>query len=254
VIVASPWFHVVRRASAARRLYCFPYAGGTITAFRPLASDIRRDVELCLASLPGRGPRLSEPPEDDLHRLVSSLADGVLEPGAHEFAFFGHSMGALLSFEVARELRRRGSRLPAGVIVSAARAPQFVGSGDERRHHDLPTDEFIHYVRSLGGTAPEVFDSPELMDLLLPALRADFKICESYRHVDGPPLSSPLMVLFGEQDAEVRPQHVAGWPLHTTRECTLRGFIGGHFFIERHWSEVAGLINDFLEGAWGASA
>jgi medium-chain acyl-[acyl-carrier-protein] hydrolase len=170
-----------------------------------------------------------------------------MESGARDFVFFGHSMGALLSFEVARELREREYESPAGLVVSGARSPQFLGRREGERRFDLPREQFIEYVRSLGGTPPEVLDSPELMDLLLPALRADFKICETYRYADGAPLSSPLMVLFGEGDAEVRPHHVAGWQMHTRGECATRGFPGGHFFIERHWPEVACLLNAFLD-------
>jgi medium-chain acyl-[acyl-carrier-protein] hydrolase len=257
-MVASPWFHVVPRPgaaasprSASRRLYCFPYAGGALSTFRPLASHIRHDVELCFVSLPGRGPRLAEPPEDDLRNVVSSLAGGIMESGARDFVFFGHSMGALLSFEVARELRRRGGSSPAGLVVSGARAPQFAGSADgERRHSDLPREELIEHLRSLGGTPPEVLDFPELMDLLLPALRADFKIYETYRYVAESPLSSPLMVLLGEEDAEVRPEQVAAWRPETTSDCTIRSFPGGHFFILRHWPELGRVLNGLMDRVW----
>jgi medium-chain acyl-[acyl-carrier-protein] hydrolase len=249
VIVTGPSFHTVRRSrAAARRLYCFPYAGGAMSAFRPLASAIREDVELCVASLPGRGPRLGERPEDDMGRLVSPLADGVMEGGSGEFALLGHSMGALVAFEVARELRRRGFAPPLGLVVSGARAPHFIGHAERERRSDLPREKLLDYLRSLGGTPSEVLDSSELMDLLLPAIRADIRICETYRYLAEPPLSVPLWVLFGEEDPEVRPQHVAGWRLHTTSECVIRGFTGGHFFIERHGPEVGRILTGFLDG------
>jgi medium-chain acyl-[acyl-carrier-protein] hydrolase len=252
---ASAWFQVIRpRAvasspAASRRLYCFPYAGGAPSAFRALASHLRQDVEVYVASLPGRGPRTTEPPVDDLRLLCSWLADALITSAVREFVFFGHSMGALLSFEVARELRRRGSISPAGLLVSGARAPALAGTAGGMRHHDLPRDELIEHLRKLEGTPPEVLAMPELMDLLLPGLRADFKICETYRYVAEPPLSVPLMVLFGEDDEEVRPEHASAWRSATTGECSIRSFPGGHFFFERHRPEVGRLLNEFMDRA-----
>jgi surfactin synthase thioesterase subunit len=247
---SAPWFHVVRRCSAAtRRLYCFPYAGGPVTAFQPLGREMRPDVELWVASLPGRGPRLLEPPETDLRRIVVPLAEGIAHAGVHDFVLFGHSMGALLCFEVARELRRRGWASPAAVVVSGARAPQFFGLPDDERTHDLSRPEFIDRLRALEGTPPEVLGSPELMDLLLPALRADFRICETYRYRPEMPLPSPLVVLFGREDDDVRPQHAAGWRSHTNGFCAMQALDGGHFFLERHWSVIGSLLNALLDRA-----
>jgi surfactin synthase thioesterase subunit len=247
--MTSAWFHVLRRSRpAAGRLYCFPHAGASFAAFHPLARAIGEDVELAFASLPGRGPRLDEAPERDLRRLVSALADGIARAGTRDFVLFGHSMGALLSFEVARELRRRGHAPPAALVVSGARPPQLCG-GAGATHHDLPRDALVDYVRTLGGTPPQVIDSGEMMDLLLPALRADLEICETYRHVAEPPLPSPVVALFGEEDPDVRPQHVAGWRLHTARGFAIRSFAGGHFFLDRHWPEVGWLLHGLLHRA-----
>lgn len=258
---APPWFQVIGRVPATRscavspRLYCFPHGGGAVSAFRPLATHIRPDVEICVASLPGRGPRAAERPEEELGHLVARLTDAVMESASRDFVFFGHSLGALLSFEVARALRRRGSISPAGLVVSGARAPQFMGSGERQRQcHDLPRDELIEHLRSLGGTPREVLELPELMDFLLPALRADFKICETYHYVAEAPLAAPLMVLFGEEDQEVRPHHVCGWQVQTTAECTSRKFSGDHFFLERHWPEIGRLLNGFMDRAWALPA
>jgi medium-chain acyl-[acyl-carrier-protein] hydrolase len=244
---ANAWFRAVRRGQPATRLYCFPYAGGSVTAFLPLGREIRSHAEVLVASLPGRGPRLSEPPETDLGRLVAPLADGIARAGAHDFVLFGHSMGALLCFEVARELRRRGGPTPAGLLVSGARAPQFFGSPEEERVHHLPQREFIAHLRSLQGTPAEVLASPEIMDLLLPALRADFRICETYRYLPGPPLSSPVVVLFGRDDKDVRPQHAAGWRSHTSGPCVVRALSGGHFFLDPHWPEIGSILDALLE-------
>lgn len=254
---AGAWFQVIRPRTAAsphvgsRRIYCFPYGGGASSAFRPLASHLRQDVAIFAASLPGRGSRITESPVDDVRSLASSLADAVSAASERDFIFFGHSMGALLSFEVARELRRRGSAAPAGLVVSGARGPAVAGRGGGKQHHDLPRDELIEHLRKLGGTPPEVLEMPELMELLLPALRADFKICETYRYVSEPPLSVPLMVLSGEGDEEVRPEHAAAWRSETTGECTIRSFPGGHFFIEQQWPEVGRLLNEFLDQTRG---
>jgi surfactin synthase thioesterase subunit len=186
---------------------------------------------------------------------VLAVLDAV---GAARAALVGHSMGALVAFELARELRRRQWAMPAGLILSGARAPQFLRDDEPPWRHDLPTEQLLDVLRSLGGTPPEVLDSPELIDLVLPALRADFKICETYRYISEPPLSASLMVLFGEEDEEVRPDHVAAWRLHTTGEFSVRGFLGDHFFIDRNGLEVGRIVNGFVDRLWagrpGASA
>jgi len=248
--MSNGWFHVFRRVPAARkRLYCFPYAGGSVFAFRHLSNSIHPNVELCVASLPGRGPRQAEPAESDLRRLVSALADAVQEAAGARFAFFGHSMGAMLCFEVARELRRRGSAMPESMVVSGARAPERFGKREGDYRHDLPRVEFLDYLRSLEGTPPEVFDVPELMDLLLPALRADFAISETYRCAAEAPLPASLIVLVGSDDPDVRPEDVAGWKAHAQYGCSMRSLPGGHFFIDRHWPEIGRLLDRLLNAA-----
>jgi surfactin synthase thioesterase subunit len=151
--------------------------------------------------------------------------------------------------EVARELRRRGSASPAAIVVSGARAPQFFGQPEEERYHDLPRPEFLDRLRALEGTPPEVLGSPEIMDLLLPALRADFRICETYRLEPEMPLHSPLVVLFGRADDDVRPRHAAGWRSHTNGPCAIHALDGGHFFLDAHWPFLGSLLNALLDRA-----
>jgi len=245
--MSNGWFHVFRPVPAARkRLYCFPYAGGSVFGFRHLTNLIHPNVELRVASLPGRGPRHAEPVESDPRRLVSGLADGVQEEAGARFVFFGHSMGAMLCFEVARELRRRGSAMPESVVVSGAHAPERFGKREGDYRHDLPRVDFLDHLRSLEGTPPEVLDVPELMDLLLPALRADFKISETYRFAAEAPLPTSLIVLVGRDDPDVRPEDVAGWQAHAQYGCLMRSLPGGHFFIDRHLPEIVRLLDRLL--------
>ena len=134
-------------------------------------------------------------------------------------------------------------------MVSGARAPQFFGQPEEERYHDLPRPEFLDRLRALEGTPPEVLGSPEIMDLLLPALRADFRICETYRLEPEMPLHSPLVVLFGRADDDVRPRHAAGWRSHTNGPCAIHALDGGHFFLDAHWPFLGSLLNALLDRA-----
>lgn len=245
----TPWLHCLqRRSGSPRRLCCFPHAGGAVTAYAPLAARLGPDHEIWVASLPGRGPRFDEPLETALVSLVAPLADALDHAPGPMALFLGHSMGALLAFETTRELRRRRHPLPAALVVSGARAPQRFASHDRRRHL-LDRDGLLAHLRRLGGVPEEVLRVPELLDLLLPIVRADLAACETHPHAVEPPLDVPMLVLHGDQDPEATAEEVAAWREQTTGRCTLRGFPGGHFFLDGHWAEVAELVRGVGSGA-----
>jgi medium-chain acyl-[acyl-carrier-protein] hydrolase len=211
------------------RLFCFPYAGGSAATYRTWSDVLPPDIEVQSIQLPGREWRLKEEPYTSVFPLVEELA--VVLKGFFDspFAFFGHSLGALISFELARELRRRGLPAPDHVFLSGHRAPQLPKT--EPSIHDAPDDVFYTGLRNLEGTPEELLANDELMELLLPALRADFAIAETYQHSPEPPLDSPLSVFGGLGDLVTDRPKLEPWAEHTTREFKLRMVPGGHFFV-----------------------
>jgi medium-chain acyl-[acyl-carrier-protein] hydrolase len=231
--ISTPLDAWVRRQAsnpqARLRLFCFPYAGGSASVFHSWAAALRSDVELNAVQLPGRENRLLDPPFIRLALLVEALAQ-ILPPYLDRpYAFFGHSMGALIGFELARLFRKQGSPGPACLIVSGHRAPHL----PDRRPpiHHLPDARFIEELRRLNGTPEEVLQHEELRDLLLPVLRADFAVCETYLYAPEQPLDCPIFVIGGEQDPEVSQDELAAWQLHTRGAFTLHMIPGDHFFL-----------------------
>ena len=220
---ANPWLPV---SGPAPRLFCFPFAGGGTLPFRQWTLPLTVMPLL----LPGRETRLTEPPFTAMDSLVAAIAD-TLNPLLDEpFAFFGHSMGAVIAFEVARELRRRNRPLPKALFVAGARAPQF------RRNWTPPPEPseraFLDELRRLEGVAPKVLDTPELLQLALPPLRADTRLYRNYVYPEGDPLPVPIYAFGGDADPNVNPDHIGGWREQTSTAFTSRIFPGGHFFID----------------------
>lgn len=229
-IGSTPWLVCPKpNPRASLRLFCFPYAGGTASIYHQWQSSLPPSVEVCPVQFPGRGKRMGETPFTDVFPLVEATAIALQPFLDKPFAFFGHSMGGLISFELARHLRRERAPMPAHLFVSGRRAPQFP-SGDAPTH-DLPEAEFVEAVQKLEGTPAEVLQHPELRHLMLPLLRADFSVCETYRYTDEPPLDCPISVFGGLQDRDVQRQHLEPWGEQTTRPATIRMLPGDHFFI-----------------------
>jgi medium-chain acyl-[acyl-carrier-protein] hydrolase len=224
-----PWLAFHRpNPGASLRLFCFPYAGGSAQIYRAW-TGLLPTVEVCPVQLPGRGRRMKEGSFTSLVPLVENLARDLLPQLDKPFAFFGHSMGALISFELARFLRREHGLLPAQLFLSARRAPQLPNT--ERPLHDLPEAEFIKELRLLDGTPEEVLEHRELLSLMLPFLRADFEVCETYAYQPEPALDCPITAFGGLQDHGVSRAQLDAWREHTTGAFSLRMFPGAHFFI-----------------------
>jgi medium-chain acyl-[acyl-carrier-protein] hydrolase len=241
----DPWLPYVRPSGRCRRrLFCFPYAGGSASTYLNWADALPAGVELCAVQLPGRGERRAEPSYDRLEALVERLVEVLAPYLTVPFAFFGHSMGGVVSFELARSLRRLGLRQPAGLFVSARRAPGCPAR--EPPLHDLPDDEFVAEVRRLNGTPDELLRNPDLMKLVMPSLRADFAICETHVHLPEAPLGCPIHVFGGDSDPYVDRADLMGWREHTDAACTVRVFAGDHFFIHTAHREVLDTVHDYL--------
>ena len=211
------------------RLFCFPYAGGGASIYHDWPERLPSDIEVCAIQLPGRENRFGEPPFANLSSLVDALAD-VLYPNLDfPFAFFGHSLGSLISFELTRRLRRQKAPCPLQLFVSGCRAPQL--PNPDPPIHQLPDAEFIEELRCLNGTPKAVLDNPELMELLLPLLRSDIGIYETYVYDHEAPLDCPIFAFGGLEDKEVSREELAAWHDQTRSRFNIQMFPGDHFFL-----------------------
>ena len=219
--------------TAALRLFCFPYAGGEpayqtwIDRFPP---EVRRNVELCSIHLPGRASNHRGPLFYELSPLLVTLERMIVPYHDLPYAFFGHSMGALLGFELARGLRRHELPGPVHLTVSGHRAPQRFDPNEPI--HNMPDREFRAKLREFGGTPEEVLQNAELIELLTPILRADFAVCERYSYVPEAPLDCSITVFGGNNDPRVSRDELLDWRDQTTQSFSLRMFPGGHFFLQ----------------------
>jgi medium-chain acyl-[acyl-carrier-protein] hydrolase len=228
----DPWVIYPKPQPQARlRLFCFPYAGGGASIFRAWPEGLPAEIEVCSVQLPGRERRLREAPITRLSPLVDILAQ-VLRPAMHlPFAFFGHSMGALIAFDLARRLRQQGGPRPLQVFISAHRAPHL--SSPDLPIHQLPTPAFLEQLQQrYNAIPPAVLAEKELMDLFLPTLRADFAIHETYVYQAEAPLSCPLSAFGGLQDRRVGRDGLDAWGEQTRNRFSLRMFPGDHFFLQ----------------------
>jgi medium-chain acyl-[acyl-carrier-protein] hydrolase len=215
---------------ALLRLFCFPYAGGSSVIFRGWESGLPDFVELIGIQPPGRAQRLKEAPFTRIQPLVESLITSIRHVAGHgRFDFFGHSMGAVVAFEVARRLKQRFDLSPTILFVSGRQAPHLPEK--KAPTHNLPDQQFIHELRRLAGTPPEVLDTPELMDLLLSALRADFEAIETYRSSESDPLDCPICAFGGLEDEDVSEEDLDAWRVHTKARFQKILLPGDHFFL-----------------------
>lgn len=241
---ARPWVHTLE--PRPRRLLCFPFAGGGTAAFRGWSDALPASIDVCPIQLPGRQSRLSEAPIDDLRAMVEAMLPPLL-PALRRtpYALYGHSMGAWLAFELIRAMRRLRRPLPAHLFVAARRAPHLPGTHSPLGN--LPREAFIEQVQARYNAIPQaLLDQPRVLDLFLPALQADFRLLDTYRYVDEPPLDVPITVFYGEHDEVVSRKGLRAWQEHTTQPLQLRPIPGGHFFVTEHADLVTAAIGGAL--------
>jgi len=232
------------RADVTLRLFCFPYAGGSPYAFRSWPAACPPEVDVYPVHLPGRGRRFAEPSHTRLDALLDDLSRDLQEAVDRPFVLFGHSLGAIVAFELARRFAREGIP-PSCLIVSGRQAPQHAHTGPYR--HLLPDDELVRSMRTLNGMPAAVAADAAVMEVMLPILRADIGMSETYVHKPGSPLTCPIVVFGGVQDANVGREKLLGWRDHTRGAFRLQLFPGGHFFLhEAEAAVVRAVITDLL--------
>lgn len=244
--LSDAWVGCPRPNPASRlRLFCFPYAGGGASVYSAWWRELPAHTELCAIKLPGREARLGEPPFERLTALVQALATALDGWLTKPFAFYGHSMGALVSFELARELRRRGAPPPRHLFVAARRAPHLPASEPV---NGLPEGEFLAWLRRIGGTPEEVLRDPELLGLFMPVLRADVAVNEAEPFVAGAPLDCPISAFGGVDDERAAPADLEAWGQHTRGPFRIEMFPGGHFFLRTAREPLLRSISATLDG------
>lgn len=213
------------------RLICLPHAGGAASVFRNWPEAAPRGVEVCRVQLPGRENRLAEEPLTTMDGLMDELMGRVVAMNDLPLAIFGHSMGGLVAYELAARLEKDRGVTPELLVTAGVRPPRMV-KYDPISH--LDDAAFIEGLRKRGGTPEQVLRSDELMELLLPMVRADFTLAESYRPPERPPLATPVVAFCGKHDEEATPTQMTAWRAHTRGGFSLRLFEGGHFFVRSH--------------------
>ncbi|WP_435613373.1 thioesterase domain-containing protein [Streptomyces sp. bgisy159] len=250
----AAWFPGRRRVTDPRvRMFCLPHGGAGASAYRGWQEALGPEVEVVPVHLPGRESRVAEPPEGDMRRLAARLAEPLARRAAGlPYAVFGHSMGAWLGYEVTRLLEAAG-RPPAVLIASGAPAPSLPVVRDQPLH--LLSDEaLMAHLGALAGTPSSVLTSQDLLELVVPALRADFRACETYVHGDEAPLSVPLVVLGGDADAGTPVDSLGPWRDLTRLPATISVLPGGHFFHhdDTNREAVMAIVSDALQRAASA--
>lgn len=229
---------------APLRLFCFPYAGGGASLFRSWSRDLPPEIDVRPVQLPGRERRLMEEPHSRLSPLVADVAHALLPYLQEPFALFGHCLGALVAFELSRRVHETHGLQPVALFVSAHRAPHLPDRFPPS--YQLPDPEFAAELQRRNGTREEVLQNPGVMQLVLPLLRADFTICETYRYEPGEKLGCPITVFGGTEDTAAQPGELEGWAEQTSGPCAVQILPGDHFFIQTARSRLLQRISQDL--------
>ena len=249
--MSKGWFvDFGRSLRPTHRLFCFPYAGGSAAIYRGWQARLPPSIEVVGIQTPGKGARVLEAPHTDLDTLVSDLLDAI-RPRLHErpFSFFGHSNGALIAFQLARRMQREGLPAPERLFLSANPAP-WTRTFDPP-HSSLSDVEFRAMLYRLNGTPPEVLANDELLELMLPGLRADFALAESFR-CDGSAIRSACTVFYGSED-EIAPHQIEAWQDRIDGPVDYERIEGGHFYIHDQEALLVRKVLERLDSARGTA-
>lgn len=229
------------------KLFCFPFAGGSASSYNKWRHYLDRQVDLRSIELAGRGKRIYEPLYNNMAEAVNDVYEMIGPELSHgSYAFFGHSMGAIIVYELARKIKINGLPQPQHLFFSGRGAPNVPAGEDEEIYYHLPDAEFKEKIIELGGTPKEFFEHPELLEVLMPMLRSDFKVAETYEHQgEVEPFDHDITILLGK-DEEVKAHEMHEWRSLTKKICTVHFFPGDHFFIFDHTEQVVNIVNQNL--------
>ncbi len=246
----NPW---LARPLAAESpvLFCFAHAGAGAAVYRSWPVEIGGHT-VCPVQLPGREWRFQEPPFTSLPALVRELGAVLLPFLDRPFAFFGHSLGGLIAFELARHLRRHHRVQPHHLVLSSAAPAERIAA--KPTWHALDEGELAGVVKQLAGTEASVLDRPEILRTWLPLLRADLKLCETTPILEEPPLSCPFTLLGGAEDEVVLLDDLQSWRPWTRGICTLHLLRGGHFYLKESLADVLSLLGPALAASYTQTA
>ncbi|MBL6449598.1 thioesterase [Fulvivirga sp. 29W222] len=229
------------------KLFAFPYAGGSSSIYNGLRPLLDDQIEFIPVELAGRGRRIGEDLYPDLNAAVDDLYK-IVSPqiGFSQFAFFGHSMGSLLAHQLAKRLKEELGVSPSHIFFSGRGALQM-NIEKEKKYHQMSEQQFKDEVLLLGGTPPEFFQHPELLELFLPLLRNDFRIAETAPSIDGFNKEGVDITVFTGREDDHTEEQIAGWNDYTTGSCEIHTFEGGHFFIHQEMDAIARIINSTID-------
>lgn len=225
-------------------LFCFPFAGASFYAYKPFEKYLPNHIRVVGIDLPGHGRRMREPLLTDIKEMVRDIWAIIKDDLNFPYAFYGHSLGTLLAYELTVRVIRQGKPLPLRLFLSGRAGPSVSKNRDV---YLLPKAEFIKKVTEYDGTPGEVIQSAELMDLMEPILRADFRAVGTYRHQETSPLPMPITIMFGSDDKEVTYEEALKWQEVASDKIAFRRFTGNHFFIFEHTPEICKIIRQDLE-------
>lgn len=240
----SPWIRRAARPEARLRLICIPFAGGGASVYQSLPAILPPSIEVIALQLPGREDRTREDPPQDIAAVAAASAVALRPYLAKPFALYGHCAGALLAYEVAQQLGKRHGSWPTMLVAAAQPAPHLHRTASPL--HELPDDRLIDEIRQRGGLPAAVQRRPDLIDVLLPLLRADFTLWEPYTPRTRDPLPCPVLTVRGRDDSLVQPDLTKPWSEYTTVGQTELLVDGGHYFITTLTPPDAGAIGRAL--------
>ncbi len=245
----TPWIFGGRITTAARcRLFCLPHSGSGASQFAPWQRLLPAALDLCPIQLPGRENRFRDTPFYRIDRIVDSLTPALETFLDRPYILYGYSVGALIAFELARQLRRKKFAPPVALFALARSAPHVLQTNPPLRH--LPDNEFLAEVgHRYGGMAPAILQNRELMELILPALRADITALETYVCREEEPLDCSIHAYGGTSDASVTQEDLGAWRLHTKSSFDLELLNGDHFFVRNHQQAILESISALIPGS-----
>ena len=233
------------KPDAKVRLFCFPYAGSSaVVTYKYFVDNLPDFVEVCPVELPGRGTRISENLIDNIEELLTNISNEMTDWLDKPFMFFGHSMGALIGYELVFKIYENYNILPEKLYVSAHKAP-FLDRGGPIMHK-LKKNDFINELKKMNGIAKELLEHKELMDLMLPIIRNDYAVCENYNYKEKEKINVPITAFGGTFDKEIREEHLKQWSNVTNADFNYFLIEGDHFFIVKEKEKFMNLFAKLL--------